>query len=173
MKAFDRVGFDGVTVEQIADDAGVSPISVYRWFGTKENLVLWDEYDPPLFEAIAARLPRFEPLVAVRDGLIAELDKLYEAERATVLSRARLIMKEPALLAAATRNQSDLSAGLAELFKEVDPDGDRFRHRVLAAVAVATLTESILEWTCLDGAVPLREVIEGGFEALRRSQWDT
>ena len=58
---FERHGFGKVTIEQIARAADVSPSSIYRHFGTKEQLVLWDEYDPML-------LDRFGELLAERIG---------------------------------------------------------------------------------------------------------
>ena len=42
---FDERGFDAVTIEEIAAAAEVSPSSVYRYFGTKEGLIVADEFD--------------------------------------------------------------------------------------------------------------------------------
>src|SRR5664279_5481895 len=42
---FDARGFDAVTIEEIAAAAEVSPSSVYRYFGTKEGLLVADEFD--------------------------------------------------------------------------------------------------------------------------------
>jgi AcrR family transcriptional regulator len=41
MRMMRSSGFSNVTVEQIAEAADVSPPTVYRYFGTKEALVLW------------------------------------------------------------------------------------------------------------------------------------
>ena len=43
---FDAHGYVDVTVERIAAASDISPSSVYRYFGTKEHIVLWDENDP-------------------------------------------------------------------------------------------------------------------------------
>src|SRR5215217_9659237 len=42
---FDERGFADVTIEEIAAAAEVSPSSVYRYFGTKEGLLVADEFD--------------------------------------------------------------------------------------------------------------------------------
>ena len=45
---FEQRGFAAVGVEEIARAAGVGPATVYRHFGSKERIVLWDDYDPLL-----------------------------------------------------------------------------------------------------------------------------
>ena len=46
-------GFDSVTVEQIAAQSAVSPSTVYRYFGTKEALVLSAQRPAKLVERVA------------------------------------------------------------------------------------------------------------------------
>src|SRR5262249_52601064 len=53
---FEKHGFDTVTIEEIAKAARVSAPTIYRYFSTKEGLVLWDDYDPLLLRALAERL---------------------------------------------------------------------------------------------------------------------
>ncbi|WP_280361897.1 TetR/AcrR family transcriptional regulator [Nocardia wallacei] len=49
---FDAHGYRQVTVERVAAAAGVSPSSIYRYFGTKEMLVLYDEADPKVIDVL-------------------------------------------------------------------------------------------------------------------------
>jgi AcrR family transcriptional regulator len=58
---FDERGFENVTIEQIAEAAEVSPSSVYRYFGTKEQVVLRDDFDVQFFEAVEAELATSPP----------------------------------------------------------------------------------------------------------------
>jgi AcrR family transcriptional regulator len=55
---FGRQGYEATTIEQIAEEAEVSPSTVFRYFPTKEDLVLNDEYDPLLLAAIGGRSSR-------------------------------------------------------------------------------------------------------------------
>ena len=50
---FDAEGYEAVTIEQIAEASEVSPSSVYRYFGTKEGLVISDSDDEAVHAAIA------------------------------------------------------------------------------------------------------------------------
>ena len=62
---FDAEGYEAVTIEQIAEASEVSPSSVYRYFGTKEGLVISDSDD----EAVHAAIASFTDL----DALIAQV----------------------------------------------------------------------------------------------------
>jgi AcrR family transcriptional regulator len=157
-------GFDQVTVEEIAAATEVSPMSVYRWFGTKEALVIWDEFDPPILAEVERRLAHQQPLAAVRDALMSILDEVWDRERELALDRARLIFREPGLAAAAERNGRELHDAFAGLF--VAAGVPAFDAQALAAVAAALLGAAIEEWQRLDGQRPLAELIQDSFRVL-------
>lgn len=166
---FEQHGFDAVSVEAIAAAAEVAPVSIYRWFGTKEGVVLWDDYDPGLYAAIADRLAGREPLEAVRDAVVAELDRLYDADRALVLARTRLIYREPQLYAASMLGLRDMQAALGGMFAAVGRDA--FQCDVLAGVAVSALVSAIDAWQQQDGKGPLGALVREAFDVLKEAPW--
>ena len=54
---FESQGFDSVTVEDVAASGGVSASTIYRYFGTKERLITWDETDNDLEADVRKLLP--------------------------------------------------------------------------------------------------------------------
>jgi AcrR family transcriptional regulator len=54
VRLFTERGYDATTVTDVAEAAGVSPMTVYRHFPTKEDLVLVDQRDRLVAERIAA-----------------------------------------------------------------------------------------------------------------------
>lgn len=161
---FAERGFDAVTVEEIAVAAEVSPMSIYRWFGTKEALVIWDEFDPPILAAVADRLPADGPLTAVHDGVVDLLGDVYHRERGISLQRAQLIHREPALMAAADRNGRMLRSALVDLF--VDRAGMARRDSNVAAAVATTLLEVAIDaWQREDGRRPLADLLTETFAA--------
>jgi AcrR family transcriptional regulator len=165
---FEAHGFDAVTVEQIAAVAEVSPPTVYRHFGTKEKIVLWDEYDPLLFAAIAERLPHDALLVAVCDGLVRALDRIYSADAPRILRRARLVVQHEALAAANTASMAALRRGLAKILSDASASRDALEADVMAAAIVATLEVAIEHWVAGGGREPLRLLFKEAFRRLER-----
>jgi AcrR family transcriptional regulator len=71
---FDERGFDAVTIEEIAAQAEVSPSSVYRLFGTKEGILVADEFDSMTPEALEDLLDVNDPV-----GSLLQVVLRYEA----------------------------------------------------------------------------------------------
>jgi AcrR family transcriptional regulator len=61
MRLFGKQGYDQTTVEQIAAAADISPSTFFNYFPTKEDVVLYDAYDPVLASLLLER-PADEPL---------------------------------------------------------------------------------------------------------------
>lgn len=141
-------------------------MSVYRWFGTKEGLVIWDEFDPPILEAIGRRLAGQPPLEAVRDAFVELLDDVYDRERDMALARAQLIYREPAVLAAADQNLRLLRSALTDMFGHAS-DLEPLRAEATAAIATALLEVAIEAWQRVDGTRPLGELIAELFDGHR------
>jgi AcrR family transcriptional regulator len=169
VELFTERGFGAVTVQDVADASNVAVVSLYRWFGTKERLVLWDDYDPAIFAAIGERLLAQPPLEAVRDALVVELDRLYDAEHELVLARTKLIYREPALLAATLDDMQAMQTALADLFLEAGESA--LEREVLAVTCVGVLVTAIDYWQREDGATRLATHIVAGFDVLRDVTW--
>lgn len=164
LRLFSKRGFAEVTVEEIATEAGVGPATVYRNFGSKERVILWDEYDPVLFRCISGHLHGATPLDAIRDGFIEALDEVYRQDAARILRRARLIRSTPALLAAAAADMTALCQALSDLLAPVLPNA--FRRTIMAAAVVGTLNASIDRWIDEKGKTPLAKILKKAFEEL-------
>jgi AcrR family transcriptional regulator len=141
---FEKRGFDAVTVDDVARKADVGAASLFRNFGTKEGLVLWDEYDPMLFEAIAAHLKTKSPLEAMSAAVQEAVGTVYKQDRRRVLRRTELIAKTPALQLASRANVQALRDGLSEVLaaKVTHP----LERELLSALFGATLEVSVERW---------------------------
>lgn len=167
LRLFTERGYEATTVEQIAAAAGVSHMTFFRYFPTKEDAVLSDSYDPMLVAAIRAR-PRTEHPVtrihaAVREGLAAT----YAADRDALLVRVRLSLRTPALRSRLWENQFATRELLAGAIEDGEPT---FATRILASACLAALTTALEEWAGTDGTTELPTLIDDAFRALNEGR---
>src|SRR5579859_7163713 len=115
---FMKQGYEETTIEQIAEEAEVSPSTVFRYFPSKEDLVLRDEYDPVIIASLAGGPPGESPVAAIRRALDEFLGGVSSAERgqvyADMLSRGRLMLSVPELRARLWDSLHENEAILAE-----------------------------------------------------------
>jgi AcrR family transcriptional regulator len=99
LRLFAKQGYHATTVEQIADAAEVSPSTFFRYFPTKEDVVLHDELDPKMLDALRDAPPELSPVAAVRLAMRSTFEGLTEAEGARELQRHELARSVPELRA--------------------------------------------------------------------------
>ncbi|MGD0609783.1 MAG: TetR family transcriptional regulator, partial [Streptosporangiaceae bacterium] len=78
LRLFREQGYQATTVEQIAAAAEVSASTFFRYFPTKEDLVLQDDMDIRMIEALERQPPDLAPLPAVR-AAVTEIFTSYTA----------------------------------------------------------------------------------------------
>src|SRR6476660_5668072 len=71
LRLFDEKGYAQATVEEIADAAAISPRTFFRYFPSKEDVVIWDEYDPRALDLLTSR-PDDEPLAEAFRAVLRE-----------------------------------------------------------------------------------------------------
>ncbi|MEU8616276.1 TetR family transcriptional regulator [Streptomyces sp. NPDC048623] len=140
-------GFDAVSVAEIAAAAEVSKPTLFRYFPAKEDLALYrfaDHEDEPARVVAAARAAGAEPLAALRDHVLAGLERrdpvtgLNDDPR--VLAFLRLLYGTPALVARMSAYQGRSEELLAAaLGGEGGEDQDPLAARLAAAQIVAVL----------------------------------
>jgi AcrR family transcriptional regulator len=97
LRLFREQGYEATTVEQIADAAEVSPSTFFRYFPTKEDVVLFDAFDPLLITAFEAQPPEMTPLQAMRKAIDATYTKMSAEDLQEQWERGRLVLSVPAL----------------------------------------------------------------------------
>jgi AcrR family transcriptional regulator len=169
MDLFARNGFDDVTVEQIAAEAEVSHRTFYRYFATKEELVLG-----PLQQALDdvsdafTRRPRTEPvIVSIREAVLG-LAANYEDSLDRDLQRAAVFRATPSLQARQNERRAAFEGVMIPLIAErldVDPTDD-LRPALIAGCAVAAMRVATTQWLLGEPSRPLLPIVEQALSML-------
>ena len=97
LRLFREQGYESTTIEQIADAVEISPSTFFRYFPTKEDVVLYDRVDPLLFAAFSAQPPELTPIRAMRAAIRIVFAQLSERELSDEWERALLVLSAPEL----------------------------------------------------------------------------
>lgn len=109
LRLFDGRGFDQVTVEEIAAEAEVSPSSVYRYFGTKEGILIHDEHEERLMLSTLRLLAQHDFYDAAALALRDIAEEHFQRDQDLTRRRARYFFEVPSVRAGVYR-QMDLAA---------------------------------------------------------------
>jgi AcrR family transcriptional regulator len=140
-------GYEATTIEQIAEAAEVSPSTVFRYFATKEDIVLIDEYGPVMEAGLRNRPAGEPPLDSLRFIVTQALTAFLAGEQEELRRRTRLMVEVPAVRARMTETMTDTAKALARaLADRGGRNPDDLAVRVSVAAVLAALREATLYW---------------------------
>jgi AcrR family transcriptional regulator len=167
LELFVQQGFDATTVEEIAAAADVSPRTFFRYFASKEDvlLVVMDEVQQEMLTAVRVHYdgsPRslLKALVVFSEGL--------DRRRAAMLRSSRLL-GHPALYPGRLRHSRAMEDALAIVLADQDGRTEPGpEHRALAVLAASAMSISIRIWLESGAKEPFRAVFVSTLEILQQ-----
>ncbi|MGW5612030.1 TetR family transcriptional regulator [Streptomyces sp. NPDC003753] len=162
-------GFDAVTIDEIAATAGVSKRTFFRYFASKEDVVVQFLADMGIGmrAALASRPIEEQPSASLQHTVWVSMAACADhSDRA--LRVVQLILRTPALRARFLERQDqwrdDLAAELAQRLG-LDPDADLYPQ--LAAGMALTAFDAVLQrWSGSDGAEDPAELTYRAFATI-------
>ncbi len=137
MRLFERQGYAATTVDQIAEAADVSQSTFFRYFPTKEDVVLSDDFDPLMVAALRAQPAEVAPLEAVRRSVRELFGGLTDEQWAQERRRQELIRSVPELRMRTQQQFAEAIVLLAEVVAErAGLPSDDFASRVVAGAVI-------------------------------------
>lgn len=167
IELFETQGFERTTVKQIADAAGVSPRTFFRYFPSKDEVVFGDtESDLKQLQAYVMERPADEPEYKALRGALIEFSSFIEAKKDIVLARARVIDATPRLLARATLDFEGWGEMLASCLTAREGDSLQMRHRLIAWICLHAVLVAFNEWRLGNGTRSLPKLAQEAFDLL-------
>lgn len=140
LKLFREQGFANTTIDQIVDPLEISQSTFFRYFPTKEDVVLQDDFDDLFIEAFKRQPAELSALSAIRSAMQETFSTLSPDERAGERERQALIKETPELRSRMLDEYGRSIQLMAELFAErLGRAPDVFALRVFAGALVGAM----------------------------------
>jgi mycofactocin system transcriptional regulator len=163
---FTRRGFEGVTIDEIAEVAGISRRTYFRYFATKADAVWGD------FTAHVERLGRLleavadQPLLPSICAAYVEVNDYATEELPQLRQRMQLILTETALLAHSQVRYADIDRVVAEyVARRTRSDAGSLLPRLVATSSRAAATTAFEAWLA-DERSSLTRLLHHSFEEM-------
>jgi len=169
LELFAKQGYDATTTEEIAERAGVSPRTFFRYFVTKESVLFVGEYG--WFQEFTAEFLNQPRSLSDLDAMSATLVGLAHGlvlRRRSLLLYERAVASSPTLRGGVQDHQQEDIAKMAEAIATrrgmTQPDDECL---LLAAVSLVTYRRALTKWLTGPAKVDPKQVIAAHFALLR------
>jgi AcrR family transcriptional regulator len=150
LRLFREQGYQATTVEQIAAAAEVSQSTFFRYFPTKEDVVLRDDFDVRLFEAFERQPPQLAPIPAIRAAVREAVATLTLAEWDDFREASQLSFSIPEIRARALDELAlTIQAMAAALAKRAGRSAEDLAVRTIAGAVFGVFITVTMPWTDL------------------------
>ena len=167
LSLFVQRGISAVTVDEIADAADISRRTFFRYFASKEDLLLGDRqrYDDSLARTLAKEQPSPSPVRMLRDILV-EMSHEVEAEADTARLRLELFRKYPEEMSGAFAQQRAWSSTFMAMVAHrmgIDEYRD-MRPALIVRVMISAANVALHNWFARGAEQPLHELVEAALD---------
>jgi len=167
LRLFAAQGYDATTVDQIAAAAEISPSTFFRYFRTKEDVVVQDEFDEVLLEAFRTAGRSDRPVASLRDSMIEAIAGVDGAELAKSQQRTSLVIAVPALRARVVDNVLTGFDDAARAFAEgVGRPGDDPAVRAFVGAVIGALLPVLVQWAASGYTEDVTELLDRTMQGL-------
>ncbi|GAA2826679.1 TetR/AcrR family transcriptional regulator [Kribbella solani] len=164
LRLFADRGYDATTVNDVAAAAGVSAMTVYRNFPTKEDLVLYDDFD----QLAAAKITQLPATGSLADRIgrtvLATLDLAVTNDHDLLRTRLQLMISTPALQARHLDSQFRLQEAFVTAICADDPTLE-YAARAAASACLGAAHTALLRWASDDSDPDLPTLFREAFTA--------
>lgn len=166
-------GFEETTIDQIVAAAGVSRRSFFRYFGTKEDIILGDLFQrgEAVAEAVALRPAHEGPWEAIRAGLLSSTHaKSLVREGASDRALGEMLFGTPSLHARHLEKRlkwQDMLVPLITTRLASDIDAPALHASAIVASALACLDAASRAWITSAGECSLEALYDEAVKAIR------
>jgi AcrR family transcriptional regulator len=140
LRLFREQGYSATTIEQIAAAAEVSPATFFRYFPTKEDVVLQDDFDIVTLAALEEQPPDLGPIAAFRGAAAAARAQMSTEDIARFAETTQLTLSVPEIRARAvdelTRTTDVITAAIAA---RIGRGPDDFASRNMAGAIIGVI----------------------------------
>jgi AcrR family transcriptional regulator len=166
---FDADGFDRVTVEQVAAEAGISARSFHRYFPAKEDAVIGDpaRHSDVLAAAFRERAPDEPVWTALREAFATMLRRGDGGDPDTARRSVRVMTSTPSLRARNLEKHHAWAEVLTPLVAERLGGADvDLRARTVVQAALGCFDVSITMWATGDDDGDVTGILHRSFDVL-------
>jgi AcrR family transcriptional regulator len=147
LRLFREQGYQATTVEQIAAAAEVSPSTFFRYFPTKEDLVLQDDMDTRLIAALGHQPPGLGPVAAVRAATRQVFASYSAADMDIIRETIQLTMTVPEIRARALDELARTIGVFAEVVaRRAGRPADDLAVRTVAGAITGVIMSMTIPW---------------------------
>jgi len=147
LRLFREQGYHATTVEQIAEAAEVSPSTFFRYFPTKEDVVLQDDMDAIAIASYERQPAALSPIAAFRAAWAETYATLAEEEQASIEETSAMTMAIPELRARAVDELSRTIDVIAQATaRRTGRDPGDFAVRNLVGAMIGVILSATMPW---------------------------
>jgi AcrR family transcriptional regulator len=167
LELFDERGYDSTTAAAIAERAGVTEMTFFRHFPSKDSVLIDDPYDPLIAEAIIRQPAGLSPIAAAIRAISEGWRSVPPPASAEVRDRLRIVSRTPSLRGPIARNNAATEDAIVGAL--VERGVTATNARIAAAATMGALTAALLDWA--DGEDPeLGTAIDAALRVLSGGQ---